>query len=723
VADTSLVFNLVARDRASGQVSAMGEKFSAAAATIGAGFAATLGASVMQAMDMEAAGDKLAAQLGVGPTEAAKLATVSANVFKDGWGESVDDVNLAIKGVYQNIGDTSQAEGGLEGVTSKALALAQTFDQDVAPVTAAVGQMMKTGLAKNADEAFDIITRGFQAGANKADDLLDTVNEYGTQWRKFGLDGQTAIGLITQGLKGGARDADLVADAIKEFSIRAVDGSKGTAAGFKGIGLSASDMAKKIGAGGTSASTALDLTLDKLRGIKDPVKQSQLAVQLFGTQAEDLGKALYSLDPSTAVAALGKVGGAADKMSKTVGDNPTAALERFKRTVMVDLAQVGGGIAKFAMQNTGVTKGLVGALGGVVGVMLAVSAAQKVYATYTAISTAATNLLNSSTYRAIAGWTRMMAVGLMAYIRIAAGAVASAATTAAAWVGSALVSIGTWIAAVIRAGITAAAQFLMMAARAVIWAATMAAQWLIAMGPIGWIIAAVIALVILIIANWDKVKSFTTKAWGWIWAKIKAFAGFIWQLFLNWTIAGLIIKHWDQIKTGVVSKTTALMSFIRGIPGKVKGYLGNLGGLLLGAGRSIVQGLINGVKGMIGSLKDQFGKITNMIPDWKGPMSVDMRLLAPSGQALMSGLMAGIDAQVPALHSQLGDVTASISGDVSSGVTGVRRPSMAPVMSGAGGGPATIRIELAGPAEVRKLIRAIVRKDGRGNVQVAFGGA
>lgn len=338
MSDTSLVFNLVAKDQATGELSEMGQKWATAGATIGAGLAMALGAGIVQNLDMEAANDKLAAQLGVGPAEAAELAKVSANVYSNAWGESTADVNDAIRGVYQNIGNTDDAEGGLEGVTTKVIALRDTFDQDLGGVTAAVGQMMKTGLAKNADEALDILTRGFQKGANKADDLLDTMNEYGTQFRKFGLDGQTATGLLTQGLQAGARDADIVADSIKEFSIRAIDGSDSTAEGFKAIGLSASDMAGKIEKGGSSATGALDLTLDKLRAMKDPTEREAAAVALFGTQAEDLGAALFSLDPSEAVKALGEVGGAADKMAKQVGDNPAAALESFKRKAMMKLA-------------------------------------------------------------------------------------------------------------------------------------------------------------------------------------------------------------------------------------------------------------------------------------------------------------------------------------------------------------------------------------------------
>ena len=40
----------------------------------------------------------------------------------------------------------------------------------------------------------------------------------------------------------------------------------------------------------------------------------------FGTKAEDLGKALFALDPKTAVGALGQVTGAADQVGVALGE-------------------------------------------------------------------------------------------------------------------------------------------------------------------------------------------------------------------------------------------------------------------------------------------------------------------------------------------------------------------------------------------------------------------
>jgi hypothetical protein len=394
--DTSLVFNLVARDRASETVGKMKEKFTTAATAVSAGVAGAFAVGVTASLDMSSASSKLQAQLGLGPAKAAELSKTAAKVYAQNWGESLGEVDEAVKGVYQQIGDVSKVKGGLQGVTTDVLALAQTFDQDLGGVTNAVGQMLKTGLAKDAGEALDILTKGFQSGANKADDLLDTMNEYGTQFRKFGLDGQMATGLLSQGLKGGARDADLVADAIKEFSIRAVDGSTTSAQGFKALGLNARAMGTQIGKGGKDATAGLDTVLDRLRGVEDPVKRGQIAVQLFGTQAEDLGKALYSLDPSTAVQALGKVGGAADQMAKTVGNNPASALESFKRQAQLKLAEISGHFITFAMNNQQYIKPLAIGLGAVAAVILAIRLGQIAWTAattaWTAVTTVATGV-------------------------------------------------------------------------------------------------------------------------------------------------------------------------------------------------------------------------------------------------------------------------------------------------------------------------------------------
>src|SRR3546814_15045689 len=84
--------------------------------------------------------------------------------------------------------------------------VSMVLGEEVGATTRAVAKMIKTGLAKNAEEAFDILTRGAQTGANEAADLLVTFSEYSTQFRQLGLDGQPSMGLLSHGLQGGHRD-------------------------------------------------------------------------------------------------------------------------------------------------------------------------------------------------------------------------------------------------------------------------------------------------------------------------------------------------------------------------------------------------------------------------------------------------------------------------------------------------------------------------------------
>src|SRR5690606_7241857 len=127
----------------------------------------------------------------------------------------------------------------------------------VQKVTAAVSQMLRTGMAQSAEEAFDIVVKATQNGINKSEDLIDTINEYSTHFRSLGLTGEQALGLIQQALQAGARDSDYAADAIKEFQINAVVGSDDVVKALKEMGLSADELVKKIAEGGPGAARPL----------------------------------------------------------------------------------------------------------------------------------------------------------------------------------------------------------------------------------------------------------------------------------------------------------------------------------------------------------------------------------------------------------------------------------------------------------------------------------
>jgi phage-related minor tail protein len=320
-----------------------------AALALGAGVAigAALVGGITDAMDVQSANAKLQAGLGLNKADSAKAGKIAGDLYKNAYGESVGEVSEVLTTVMQSgIVSLKDGETAVKGVTARVMEYTQITGEDATAATRAVGQMLKTGLAKNAEEAFDILVRGQQLGINKAEDLLDTFNEYGTQFRKIGVDGPLALGLMNQALQAGARDSDIAADAIKEFSIRAVDGSKTTVDGFKSLKLNAESMQKQIAGGGAGAAKGLDAVLDKLRAVKDPAERSRIAVELFGTQAEDLGDALYAMDPSSAIKGLGDLKGAADAAGTALGDTASSKITTVIRTIKMGLVDA---LVKYAL--------------------------------------------------------------------------------------------------------------------------------------------------------------------------------------------------------------------------------------------------------------------------------------------------------------------------------------------------------------------------------------
>jgi phage-related minor tail protein len=386
-----------------------GGKLVKLAAGIGAAAAIALGAALAGAIQQQDVGATIAAKLGQTTEAAARYGKLAGKIYAANFGASLDEIGEAIATIQQSrLLPEDATESALEGITEKALTIVDLFGLDLPATINAVKQLLRTGLVSSADEAFDIITKGEQKGIDKAGDLLDTLNEYPVQFKKLGLSGVQALGLLRQGLQGGARDSDVVADALKEFAIRAVDGSSSTAQGFKLLGLNGKQMSEQIAKGGAGATAGLQTVLDKLRNIKDPALQAQAATALFGTQAEDLGQALFALDPSTAVQGMGKVAGATDAAGKVLSDTASSNLEQFKRQAQQTFVDVLGGevlpvvtdaakklneefgpavraVSKWMGQHKEIVIPLAGALATFVGVILAIAAALKVWAVIQAV--------------------------------------------------------------------------------------------------------------------------------------------------------------------------------------------------------------------------------------------------------------------------------------------------------------------------------------------------
>jgi len=146
--------------------------------------------------------------------------------------------------------------------------------------------------------------------------------------------------------------------------------------------------------------------------------------------------------------------------------------------------------------------------------------------------------------------------------------------------------------------------------------------------PFVAITAAIIAIGVLIFFHRDKVLAALTKAWetvkdvaDTVWNAIKdaisVAVDFITNLFLNWTITGRIIKHWDDIKRITTDLVSTLVRFFTELPGKIR----------------------DGIESAIGAVLSWFGGLVARIIENIGNAS---EALVNVGKQFITGLFGGI---------------------------------------------------------------------------------
>jgi hypothetical protein len=363
-----------------------GDKVTKLTLGIGVAAAGALAAGLLGALDKEAVGAKIAANIGQGAEQAHAYGQSAGKLYAEGWGESVEAIGDAIKEVAGSGIVDPQDTAAVEDLTRRAQILADVFGQDVTGSVRAVQQLLRNDLVGSAQEGFDLIAAGIQGGLDKSEDLLDTINEYSTEFRELGINGYQAFGLLQQAVKAGARDTDTAADALKEFAIRSKDASATSIDGFKSLGLNAQKMTKQFAAGGAGAADGLQLILTKLAALKDPVEQNRIAVELFGTKAEDLGNALFAMNLDQAGAAFDSAAGAIDRAGKAVQQTDAQKLEQFKRQAEQAAQAIGADLIPYlkefghwVQQNAAWLKPLVAVLGTLAVVITAINLAQKAW--------------------------------------------------------------------------------------------------------------------------------------------------------------------------------------------------------------------------------------------------------------------------------------------------------------------------------------------------------
>ena len=294
------------------------------AASAGAGY---LGARLMapQIQTQEHA-SIIAAQNGEGAASGGRYSRIIQNINAAGVSRDLARISEAVAGVRSTLGALGAVgDEELTRISRKALDLQTALGGDMTEHIQMAAIMMKNGLARSSDEAFDLITSGMQrVSTQMRGEMPEILHEYSTHFRNMGFTGAETMSLLVNMAQQGKFALDKTGDAIKEFSIRGSDMSKNSVSAYKAIGLDAAAMSSAIATGGESARKAMEKTAKGLLSIQDPATRANAAISLFGTPIEDL-----SIDQIPAFLSalanvsnrLGDTRGSADRLGDTLRDN------------------------------------------------------------------------------------------------------------------------------------------------------------------------------------------------------------------------------------------------------------------------------------------------------------------------------------------------------------------------------------------------------------------
>lgn len=513
-------------------------------------------AAIKFSSDSQDAFQQFAAATGTASNEMGKYKDMINDVYKDNFGESINDVAEAMATVNQNMSYLD--DSALQRCTEYAYTLSDTFGVDVAESTRAADSLIKN-YGVSAREAFNLMTQGMQSGLNFSDELFDNIDEYSVQFKKLGLDAEDMFSVFANGAQNGAFNLDKIGDAVKEFSIRAIDGSDTTKQGFEALGMNADEMAQKFGAGGKTAKEAFNEVIEGLASMDDPVAQSAAGVNLFGTMWEDLGPQVIT-SMSTASDAIDKSRESVEGLVNVKYDTLSGALGGLWRTIQVDVLQpIGNQLIPY------VTKGI--------------SAIQKF--------TDKWNKLGPTTQKTVVKFAAVAAsVGpvLMGFGKVSTG------------IGT-LVSDTGKIGSVLKK-LTGASGFSGLAK--------------VMTGPFGIAAAAVAAVALLIYKNWDRIAPILQKIgqrfadfWKTVQPQLEPFINLVKEVasYLKETLEPVFKIVWKAAGDYVVKFFDDVSVIIDGVLGVFEGVITFLTGVFQGNWEKAWNGIVQAVGSIFGTLE------------------------------------------------------------------------------------------------------------------------
>ncbi|WP_154035897.1 tape measure protein [Bifidobacterium breve] len=440
--------------------------------------------------------------------------------------------------------------------------------------------------------------------------------------------------------------AQLAANGISDYT-----GLTEAAGNLNAVAGGNADTFKSVAMMLTQTAGAGKLTTENWNQLADAMAKGEITADEFNKAIMDLGMSDVAKEAASSTKTME---GALGNLEAAITGGLTDAFNLFKPTVTGALTEAADSVSDFAAKATGGLKQFtdsisktgafqsltdtVKAVGGALGSM-----GQAFSDIATTIAPGLQGLSDAGSIGTQLGDAFNSAAGIIQ-------AVADKLTQFGDWVSAnaepiagALVAIGGGLAAFKVASaisaVVAALQGFSIAA-----AAAEVAQWAlnVAMNanPIMIVVTAIGALVAAL--AWFFTQTETGRN---IWSQFTAFMGGCVNNIIGFfqALPGRIGAFFQNAAQGAQNAWNGVVGFFSSIPGRILSALGNVGGLLVNAGKSIIDGFLRGLKSAWDGVTGFVGGIADWITSHKGPISYDRRLLIPHGKAIMAGFAQGLE--------------------------------------------------------------------------------
>lgn len=661
--------------------------------------------------------DKLQAATGATTGEMDKFRNEIYDLYKNNYGESLEDLGDKFAYIKQVTGETDPSV--IKDLAKNAINLEEVFGSDFNESVRGIQNLM-THFGISADEAFDLFATGSQNGLDYTDELGDNIAEYGGNFAQAGYSADEYFQLLENGTKGGAYNLDKVNDSINEVKNRLGDGT--IEKNISQFSDGTQDLFTQWQNGDADMKDVINSIVTDISSCTNEQEALSMAATAFGTMGEDA-----NLDVVKSLTTLGDsytdVKGKAEEVDKIAYDNLGSALSGLGRTLITELVQpivdkVEPVLTKFVtwlIDNMPILKPIIVGLATAFGVLAGAAGIGKLVSMIPKLIT----LFKTLTATMMANPIVLIAAAIAGLVAAFIYLWNTSDKFRGFWKGlwSGLVSVFNAAKDGIISGLNAVKTFftetIPNAFNAVInfFQTNWQALLLLILNPFVGVLAlmyknsegfrAVVDKVVSFfkqlpgkiwnaiigavtkIAVWgtkmkDKATTAATKIVTTVITKIKTLPGKIWSAIIG---AVTKIAEWgrkmkEKAKTAAADVVTAVVDKLKTLPGKI-----------VSIGGDVIKGLWNGIKNKNAWLK---GQIKGLVGDVKSWLKKFFKIGSPSrlmadeiGRWLPEGIAVGISDNAKSALNAMRDLGSNLLGEAE--LNGLNVPALSGATAAAGG--------------------------------------